>query len=129
MYLVTKITGGGSKGKKGRRGVEARRDGIRLFPAGKWQTVNGGTEKVWVQNYLSVFYQKLHNERAELEAKKTSEKDEEIKRRNEEILQLKSDIYDLKDVYTRYTSYGKFLEKISPEDWRNEKVVEKKKID
>ena len=40
---------------------------------------------------------------------------------------MKSDIYDLKDVYTRYTSYGKFLEKISPEDWRSEKVGERKK--
>ena len=77
--------------------------------------------------FLNFSSETLDIQRAELEAKITSEKDEEIKRRNEEILQLKSDIYDLKDVYTRYTSYGKFLEKISPEDWRSEKVGERKK--
>ena len=39
-----------------------------------------------------------------------------------EILQLKADIYNLKDVYRKYSMYGKFLAAISPEDWRKEQV-------
>ena len=38
-------------------------------------------------------------------------------------MQLKADIYDLKDVYTQYSEYGEFLQRISPEDWRAEKVL------
>ena len=37
-----------------------------------------------------------------------------------EILQLKADIYNLKDVFRKYSMYGKFLAAISPEDWRKE---------
>ena len=58
--------------------------------------------------------------RAEQEAKITSEKDEHIKSVESEILQLKADIYNLKDVYRKYSMYGKFLAAISPEDWRKE---------
>ena len=60
--------------------------------------------------------------RAEQEAKITSEKDEHIKTVEAEILQLKADIYNLKDVYRKYSMYGKFLAAISPEDWRKEQV-------
>ena len=60
--------------------------------------------------------------RAEIEAKKTQEKDEEIKDVESEILKIKSDIYNLKDVYTKYSMYGKFLTEVSPEDWKNEQV-------
>ena len=61
-------------------------------------------------------------QRAEQEAKITSEKDEHIKTVEAEILQLKADIYNLKDVYRKYSMYGKFLAAISPEDWRKEQV-------
>ena len=47
VFIYTNIKGRGSKGHEGRRRVEDRRDGIRLVPAGKRQTVNGGTEKVY----------------------------------------------------------------------------------
>lgn len=60
--------------------------------------------------------------RAEQEAKITSEKDEHIKTVESDILQLKADIYNLKDVYRKYSMYGKFLAAISPEDWRKEQV-------
>ena len=60
--------------------------------------------------------------RAEQEAKITSEKDAHIKSVEAEILQLKADIYNLKDVYRKYSMYGKFLAAISPEDWRKEQV-------
>ena len=63
---------------------------------------------------INLFY------RAEQEAKITSEKDEHIKSVESEILQLKADIYNLKDVYRKYSMYGKFLAAISPEDWRKE---------
>ena len=39
-----------------------------------------------------------------------------------EILKIKSDIYNLRDVYTQYSMYGKFLAAVSPEDWRNARV-------
>lgn len=58
--------------------------------------------------------------KAETEAKVTGQKDEEIKTVEAEILQLKSDIYNLKDVFRKFSMYGKFLATISPEDWRNE---------
>ena len=60
--------------------------------------------------------------RAEIEAKKTNEKDEEIRSVEAEILKIKSDIYNLKDVFNKYSMYGKFLATISPEDWKNEMV-------
>ena len=58
--------------------------------------------------------------KAEQEAKITSEKDEHIKSVEAEILQLKADIYNLKDVFRKFSMYGKFLATISPEDWRKE---------
>lgn len=63
------------------------------------------------------------NHRAEFETKKTNEKEEEIKRVEAEILKIKSDIYNLKDVFTQYSMYGKFLTAVSPEDWRKERVM------
>ena len=63
------------------------------------------------------------NHRAEFETKKTNEKEEEIKRVEAEILKIKSDIYNLKDVFTQYSMYGKFLAAVSPEDWRKERVM------
>lgn len=45
--------------------------------------------------------------RAEYEAKLTSEKDEDIKKVEARILELKADIYNLKDVFRQYSSYGK----------------------
>ena len=65
-------------------------------------------------------YNQFNLSRAEQEAKITSEKDEHIKSVESEILQLKADIYNLKDVYRKYSMYGKFLAAISPEDWRKE---------
>ena len=41
-----------------------------------------------------------------------------------EILQLKADIYNLKDVFRRYSMYGRFLAAISPEDWRREQELQ-----
>ena len=35
-------------------------------------------------------------------------------------MQLKADIYNLKDVFRKFSMYGKFLATISPEDWRKE---------
>ena len=46
-----------------------------------------------------------------------------------DILQLKADIYNLKDVYRKYSMYGKFLAAISPEDWRKEQVRADKEMD
>ena len=60
--------------------------------------------------------------KAESEAKKTNDKEEDIKKVEAEILKIKSDIYNLKDVYTKYSNYGKFLLAISPDDWRHEQV-------
>lgn len=65
----------------------------------------------------------LLNDRAEFETRKTSEKEEEIKKVEAEILKIKSDIYNLKDVFTQYSMYGKFLAAVSPEDWRKERVT------
>ena len=62
------------------------------------------------------------NHRAEFETKKTNEKEEEIKRVEAEILKIKSDIYNLMDVFTQYSMYGKFLAAVSPDDWRKERV-------
>ena len=64
------------------------------------------------------------NHRAECETKKTNEKEEEIKTVEAEILKIKSDIYNLKDVFTQYSMYGKFLAAVSPEDWRKERVID-----
>ena len=69
-------------------------------------------------------YGSLFNHRAECETKKTNEKEEEIKTVEAEILKIKSDIYNLKDVFTQYSMYGKFLAAVSPEDWRKERVID-----
>ena len=65
--------------------------------------------------------------KAEQEAKITSEKDEHIKSVEAEILQLKADIYNLKDVFRKFSMYGKFLATISPEDWRKEQEAAAKR--
>ena len=73
-------------------------------------------------SFTSVLYSLNH--RAECETKKTNEKEEEIKTVEAEILKIKSDIYNLKDVFTQYSMYGKFLAAVSPEDWRKERVID-----
>ena len=52
-----------------------------------------------------------------------------IKNVEAEILQLKADIYNLKDVFRKYSMYGKFLAAISPEDWRKEQEAIREAFD
>ena len=66
--------------------------------------------------------------KAELEAKKTTDKEGDIKMIESEIMKIKSDIYDLKDVYTKYSNYGQFLTAIAPEEWRHQQVLYQPKI-
>ena len=113
--------GGGDQAEKRGSRVEAGRAGFWQLSPREWQKGNGGSKEVTSGSCKRAFI--VHGDfRAEQEAKITSEKDAHIKSVEAEILQLKADIYNLKDVYRKYSMYGKFLAAISPEDWRKEQV-------
>ncbi len=70
----------------------------KYFWKATWSTLKSHNKKTEELLFFSLFAQHWHPSllRAEVEAKLTSEKEEEIKMVEAEILQLKADIYNLK---------------------------------
>lgn len=64
---------------------------------------------------------------AEEETRKKTEKSNEIKKINTQIMILKSDIAKMEDTLKEYQLYKKFLDKVTPEDLREERKKQQEK--
>jgi hypothetical protein len=69
-----------------------------------------------------------HLFRAEEETRKKTEKSNEIKKINTQIMILKSDITKMEDTLKEYNLYKKFLDKVTPQDLKEVRLKELSKF-